>query len=308
MKKLVAAIVSVSALALVAPPADAAFPGLNGLITWTRVRAHQDTEIYGRNPSTGETVQITDNAMQDFEPAWSADGRHLAFTSCTGTDCDVHIAAADGSGQTNITNNEGQADRWPAWSPDGRWLVFSSQNFDGTSSISVIRRDGTGRRQLLDDTFANQEPVWSPNGRWIAFASNRGGSFDLWRMDPRGGSLEQLTTTRAVQEENPDWSPDGSRIVYDACESPTYPCPGFHPNYEIHVLAGDGTVERLTNARGIDHNPAWSPDGSTIVFRSDRIGFTALWLMNADGTNERILTPRQFNGGVDPAWQPNPIG
>lgn len=311
MRKLLVAVVAVvvvGTLGWAVPPANATFPGLNGMVTWARTRAHQDQEIWGRDLSTGRTVQITHNEQVDFEPAWAPDGRHLAFTSCTGPDCDVHVANADGTGQTNITNNEGQADRWPSWSPDGRWIVYSSQNFDGTSSMSVIRFDGTGRRQLLDDTFSNEQPVWSPNGQWIAFASNRSGAtFDLWRMDPRGGNLERLTPTDGIQEGNPDWSPDGARLAFDACISVTFPCPGFHPNYEIWTLAGNGALERLTNAPGIDWNPAFSPDGSTIVFRSDRTHYTALWLMNADGSNERILTPQQFQGGVDPAWQPVPV-
>jgi TolB protein len=300
------AVALVAGLAGTPWPAHATEPGLNGLVTWSRVRLHQDVEIYGRDLSTGETIQITDNDMVDFEPDWSPDGRFLAFTSCTGTDCDVHIIDADGTNDRNITNNEGQADRWPAWSPDGRFIVYSSQNMDGTSSISIIRTDGTHRRMLVDDTFSNQEPNWSPNGDWIAFASNRGGTFDLWKMDPSGGQLTPLTTTAGTQEENPNWSPDGNQLLFDACQSATYPCGGFAPNYEIYTLLGNGTTRRLTSTDGIDNNPAWSPDGSTIVFRSDRTRFTALWLMNADGSNERILTPKQFNGGVDPDWQPIP--
>jgi TolB protein len=71
-------------------------------------------------------------------------------------------------------------------------------------------------------------------------------------------------------------------------------------------MLSNGAIRRLTQSPGIDNNPAWSPDGSQIVFRSDRTRFTALWLMNADGSNEHILTPKQFNGGVDPDWQPRP--
>jgi Tol biopolymer transport system component len=306
MRKLVVAVLVIGALGVGSPPAGATFPGLNGLVTWSRVRMHQDVEIFGRDLSDGTTIQITHNDRVDFEPAWSPDGRHLAFTSCSSSDCDVWVADADGTDERNVTANEGQADRWPSWSPDGRWIVYSSQNFDGTSSISVISVDGSRRRQLVDDTFANQEPVWSPNGQWIAFASSRSGTFDLWRMEPSGRHLEQLTATPDAQEENPNWHPDGTQLLFDGCISATYPCPGFAPNYEIFTMLGNGEIRRLTASPGIDNNPAWSPDGSTIVFRSDRTRFTALWLMNADGTNERILTPKQFNGGVDPDWQPVP--
>ena len=65
--------------------------------------------------------------------------------------------------------------------------------------------------------------------------------------------------------------------------------------------------QRLTNAPGIDWNPAWSPDGTQIVFRSDRTGFTHIWKMNADGSNQTQLTTVDFTGGVDPDWQPLPF-
>jgi Tol biopolymer transport system component len=160
---------------------------------------------------------------------------------------------------------------------------------------------------LTDATTINVHPNWSPDGARIAFASDRDGNFELYTIAPDGTGLSRLTFSARQQEDNPNWSPDGRLIVHDACVSPTYPCPGS-PNYEIFVMRADGSSRRrLTNDPSIDWNPAWSPDGAEIVFRSDRSpDGTELWKMNADGSGVVQLTIGPFQGGVDPDWQPSP--
>ena len=73
-------------------------------------------------------------------------------------------------------------------------------------------------------------------------------------------------------------------------------------------MRADGSGRhRLTNDPSIDWNPAWSPDGKQIVFRSDRSpDGTELWKMDANGSNVVQLTNGPYQGGVDPDWQPRP--
>jgi TolB protein len=95
--------------------------------------------------------------------------------------------------------------------------------------------------------------------------------------------------------------------VFDACRADSFPCPGGSDNYEIFASRADGSGRRkLTAEPAIDWNPAWSPDGTEIVFRSDRTGETQLWKMKADGSGLVQLTTVSFTGGVDPDWQPLP--
>ena len=112
-----------------------------------------------------------------------------------------------------------------------------------------------------------------------------------------------------MHEDNPAWAPDGAALAYDACVADSYPCPGS-PNYEIFKVSMTARmhITRLTDMKGIDGAPAFSPDGAQIVFRSDRTGDTQLWKMNADGSNPTQLTFRPWIGGVDPAWQSLPAG
>jgi Tol biopolymer transport system component len=288
------------------PPARASFHGRNGLIAWSKLFFSRDAEIFVMGPDGSHQHPLTANDRTDFDPAWSADGGRLAYSS-SGADADVWVINADGTDEHDVSNDPNGPDIQPAWAPDGTRIAFVKQNFDGTSAIWVMDADGSNQVQLTDAATINVHPNWSPDGARIAFASDRDGNFELYTIAPDGTGLTRLTFTVGQQEDNPNWSPDGQRMVHDACVSPTYPCPGS-PNYEIFVMRADGSSRRrLTNDPSIDWNPAWSPDGTQIVFRSDRSpDGTELWKMNADGSGVVQLTLGPFQGGVDPDWQPLP--
>lgn len=294
-------------LVLPAAPAQATFPGQNGVIAWTHpIGLLNDSEVFVIDPDVTRERTLTDNDRNDFFPAWSPSGQAIAYESSSATDVDIYILDADG--ERNVTNDPGHANRYPTWSPDGSQLVFSRQTpFSADGALWTIEVDGTNARRITTSNSVNEQPSWSPDGRLIAFVSDRGGDHDIWVVRPDGSDLRQVTDTPGLQEANPNWSPDGSRLAYDSCESATFPCGGSTPNYEIVTSDADGTgPRRLTFVDGIDANPAWSPDGTQIVFRSDHSGFTQLWKMNANGSNPTQLTFRNFTGGVDPDWQPLP--
>ena len=296
-----------ASLVLPSAPAGAAFPGRNGLIAWTHPTSlTTDAEIFVMLPNGQSKRQLSHNEQNDFFPAWSHDGRWVAFESASAIDVDVWVMNLSGTVSRNISQMPGVADRGPAWSPDGTRIAFWRQHFDGTSGIWVMNSDGTNQIRLTEDANIDSYPAWSPDGSLIAFVSERDGNPELYVMPPNGSPEVRVTETPTVQEGNPNWSPDGSALAFDACMATSFPCPGT-PNYEIFTVNVNGTeLRRLTNVPGIDFNPAWSPDGRQIVFRSDRSGFTHIWKMNADGSNQTQLTTVNFTGGVDPDWQPIP--
>ena len=289
-------------LAVGTPAATATDPGGDGVIAFSRVFALTDADIAAVVPDSLESYALTHNSLTDFDPAWSPDGRKMAF-SASGSDVDIWVQTSDGYNAHDITNDPDHPDLGASWSPDGRQIVYWRQNFDGTGSIWVMNADGTGQTQLTDDSVTNATPSWSPDGSRIAFMTNRDGNNELYTMAPDGSDLQRLTTTPDVQEENQDWSPDGSMIAFDSCPAATYPCPGS-ADYNIFVMAADGSgLTQLTTDTGIDAHPSWSPQGTRIAFRADR-PYTAIWMMDADGSNQTQLTFGNFHGGVDPAWQP----
>ena len=303
---LLSCLLALAAILASPQPARASFPGHNGLIAWTRPFLFTDSEIYVMNPDGTDQHALTDNASNDADPAWSADGSELAFESVTGNAFNLYVINADGTGVRQITHSTHRTDVQPAWSFDGLRLAFSRQKMDGTGGIWVVHVDGSKLQRLTGDDNANSRPAWSPDGSTIAFVSDRSGNHDLWLMDRDGSNKRPLTTTPDVQEDNPNWSPDGTKVIFDACAATSYPCPGGTVDYNVFVMNADGTgLVQLTTSPAIDANPAWSPNGNKIVFRSDATGNTEIWTMNADGTGLKKLTGG-YAGGVDPDWQPLP--
>jgi Tol biopolymer transport system component len=291
-----------------AAPARASFPGSNGLIVWSRLFLTRDAELFVMNPDGSGEMPLTHNDRTDFDPAWSADGTQIAYASSTADDVDIWVSNADGTHSRNVSNDPGVADTGPAWAPDGSVIAFAKLDpFTGLGNIWVMSPSGANQTQLTFDTDAtNSQPSWSWDGKLIVFTSNRDGNQELYTIVPDGTGLTRLTFTPDMQEENPNWSPDTELIAFDACHWSTYPCPGS-PNYDIATIRKDGTGRhKLTNDPSIDANPAWSPDQTQIVFRSDRTGETQLWKMNADGSGLTQLTFDSFEGGVDPDWQAVP--
>jgi Tol biopolymer transport system component len=288
-------------------PAEAAFPGVNGLIAFTSNRITTanptgDFEIYTMDPSnpSGTLTQLTDNTADDAFPAFSPNGQKIAFVSGRNGNYQIYTMDADGLNQTNNSNNAA-IDADPAWSSDSQKIVFVS--IRGSNSDSEIYTMDTNpatndATQLTDNTARDEYPAWSPNGRKIAFASDRDGDFEIYTMKPNGSKQTRLTRNHAV-DIAPNWSPGGKKIAFESDRN------GFS---DIFVMRAEGTRQRnLTKGAafsGLDRAPAFSPEGTQIAFMSTRDGGDAeIYMMDADGTDQIRLTNYP---GIDnfPDWQP----
>ncbi|MFL6235230.1 MAG: protein kinase domain-containing protein [Thermoanaerobaculia bacterium] len=96
-------------------------------------------------------------------------------------------------------------------SPDGGKLAFSSKS--PQEDLFIVGTDGSGLRQLTDDSFKDRDPTWSSDGRRIAFYSDRSGHYEAWTIRPDGSDLQQVTRTRGEPIFSPLWSPDSRWLV-----------------------------------------------------------------------------------------------
>jgi Tol biopolymer transport system component len=131
------------------------------------------------------------------------EGTKIAFTSDRDVNKEIYVMAADGTGQTRLTDNAAN-DALPSWSPDGTKIAFTS-NRDGNWQIYVMAADGTGQTRLTDNAAFDFLPSWSPDGTKIAFTSDRDGNVEVYVMNAQDGSNQTRLTDNAASDGLPDW-------------------------------------------------------------------------------------------------------
>ena len=237
------------------------------------------------------------------EAAFPGANGKLAFASNRDGNHEVYVMNADGTGQTNLTQNAA-SDTEPAWSPDGQRLAFTSDR-DGNDEVYVMNADGTGQARLTHNAASDSHPAWSPDGQRLAFARGTlDGSGEIYVMNADGTGQTNLTQNAGSEDGLPAWSPDGQRLAFARGT-----LDGSVPSWEIYVMNADGTGQtNLTqNAAAVDLYPAWSPDGQRLAFASflrDDGNSGEVYVMNADGTGQTNLTQNAAEDN-DPAWSPD---
>jgi TolB protein len=218
------------------------------------------------------------------DPAWSRDGKRIAF-----------IGSQEGIPELAVWNNDQSIRRLtsgsrvelsPAWSPDGTRIVFAAgtlQKFE----LFVINADGAGEQQLTQGQGQAWRPDWSPDGRTIVFQANN----EIAVMDAAGGEPKSIAVGEA-----PAWSPDGSRIAFSAR-------PGDSEGRAIWTMAADGTDLKRVTTGPWDYEPDWSPDGRRIVFTRLQLQSMQLHVINVDGTGHAVVAA-DSSLNVSPSWRP----
>jgi Tol biopolymer transport system component len=210
----------------------------------------------------------------------------------------------DGSGLVRVTNDSA-ADYSPDWSPDRSKIAFVSgrerDNLQQTD-IFIMNADGSGIRRLRTAQYLDTFPRWSPDGTKIAFfmgTSDRSSVLAVCNAD--GTGAKTVMNVGGVAS----WSPDGKRLVVSANRD---------GGSKIWLVNADGTGLKLlvdspkatigtTNLTGSDSSPAWSPDGTRIVF-SRSMGDTLSGLHSVD-PNTGVVTRLTEGRDNAPAWAPD---
>jgi Tol biopolymer transport system component len=205
---------------------------------------------------------------------------------------EVYVLNGDGSA-ARLTNNH-FFDGFPSFSPDGQKIAFLSDR-DGSHNIYVMNQDGSGVVRVTTTPLPAEDryATWSPDGTKLLFISNRTGSSEIFVMNSDGSNVVQLTSN-VGGDDQPRFSGDGTKIVFTSNRDAPNPGSGNGP-WEIYQMNADGTgVVRLTHDNAIAEWPAYSPDGSRIVYDSDRLGEYDLYMMSPDGSGSTPLTTTAF--------------
>jgi TolB protein len=243
-------------------------------------------EFDGYNPQ-----QITRNHSITLFPAWSFNGRHLAYTSYKNGKPDIFIKNLAEPRETSIAKKG--INITPAWVP-GKFALAATLSFSGDQEIYLLTGTGKIIKRLTRMRGSDVSPTWSPDGQKLAYVSNRSGTPQIYIQDMVSGKARRLTYEGNYNTQ-PSWSPRGDKIAYSSLD-------GMH---NISVIDVDGQRPlQLTHNSGDNEAPSWSPDGSLIVFSSTREGPSRLYVMTAFGTDQRRLL-KLSGEQTNPKWSLN---
>jgi Tol biopolymer transport system component len=271
-------------------------------------------------PNQTATIQVAQTRLAEVRASDTAAAQpvspfgRLVFTSNRFSDDKkvghLFTMNADGSDQRQLTRDFATE---PNYSATLDKIVFSKPQFHGIIVLFTIRPNGAEEQGIDEQFWDNWEPAFAWDGRRIAFTSSRENrDWEIYTRNLDGSDLRWNDCGPTVPvgfsellKSAPAWSPDGQKIAFMVSTE--------HDHYSgqagIWLMDADGTnCQPLTGTAGvIDKYPDWSPDGRQIVFASNRNGTFELFVMDADGRNQRqVPTPATFPQHINyPAWSPD---
>ena len=237
-------------------------------------------------------VVVTHMGAVSLLPAYSPTGREIAFTSYLHNNPDLWLVPARG-GPARCVSNEPGLNTGAAWSPDGRSIALT-MSYQGNCEIYRIDSDnGRVEARLTKNPAIDSSATFSPDGSQIAFVSDRQGSPQIFVMPTSGDGGAKRVTFQGRYNQTPRWNPrsDKVQIAFAGRDE--------HGVFDIYVLdPRTSKVDRVTEGKGSNLDPTWSPDGRLLAYVSSRGGI----YVNNPATHHEVQVWR--GSAASPSWGP----
>ncbi|OUC12326.1 MAG: hypothetical protein B0A82_22890 [Alkalinema sp. CACIAM 70d] len=280
-------------------------------IAFTASQSQQNSQIVTMSLDGLEARWLTrtptaQTLTANMDPAWSPDGRWIAFIAEQQDQVNLYVMDANGTNLTQLTHGGGLK-LFPTWSPDSRSIAYMS-NQEGSHDLYVVDVATRQSYRLTRSEGLEVAPTWSPDGRFITFVSDRDGNYELYNLPVQGNlplAVDQpirLTNHPAV-DTSPSWSPDSRWLAFISDrDNPN----GVNSIYLLNVSTNQ--LVRLTDASSDCAAPTWSADGRLLAItqrirRPDgRWGLSQIVIMTPDGKERDRLTDWQQIPETYPSW------
>jgi hypothetical protein len=263
-----------------------------------------NNELVTTRPDGSDRQRLTFTpGASEFDPHISPTGDQIVYIRQETVDgvslSSIWIMDSDGQNQTQLLAEPETIYERPVWSPDGRFIAYSATISRRFSQIFLYNMDTGDIIQLTANPFNSRFPSWLPAGDALIYNSftpvpgSPGVSNEaLFRLDLESLESSLLFDDPRTSETHPAVSPDGTAVAYTS-----RPIAGTSIIREIFVLDLATLEARQLTANGNDQFPRWHPDGETVYFESF---LTAIWAVNAAGTNLRQITAEGESGHSRP--------
>lgn len=228
-----------------------------------------------------------------MSPAWSPDGRSLAYVSFHSGLSAIYVQALRSGEQVRVSARSG-INSAPAWSPDGTQLAVALSRRDGNVDVYLLTLATQELRRLTDDPSIDTEPAWTPDGRSLYFTSDRSGTPQVYRLGVDAGAQPRRVTFEGSYNARPRVSPDGRELAVVTIDRGAYRI--------ATVDVERGTMRVLSGGR-LDESPAFAPNGADVIYAAREAGRGVLAVVSIDGRIQQRLAASA--GEVrEPAWSP----
>jgi TolB protein len=242
----------------------------------------------------GANERIVFNSPEPImSPAWSRDGRSLAYVSFHGGLPAIYVQTLKTGEQVRVSARSG-INSAPAWSPDGDQLAVALSRRDGNVDVYLLSLATQELRRLTDDASIDTEPAWSPDGRSLYFTSDRSGAPQVYHLGLAAGERPRRITFEGSYNSRPRVSPDGRELAVVTLDRGAF---------RIAAVNLEHGGVRILSSGQLDESPSFAPNGADIIYATREGGRGVLALVSIDGHIQQRLAASA--GEVrEPAWSP----